>query len=226
MTCNFCIGGSKWPALFPGIRPKVATLNLCRFIPLARELFLNIGCISASANSLTTLLNRSNNKNHKSNRDGFTSNAVVLVVGGIREQQDCTYPNRYRFVLKNRRGFVRIALQSGASLVPSISFGENDYYDMIEHKPYAWMQRIFKIQNWPMFFFGRGYLQYNFGLIPKRRPITTVIGAPIHLKKNLIPSQDEINGVHELFCTRLVQLFEEHKAKYVKNFEHVHLEFV
>lgn len=38
-------------------------------------------------------------------------------------------------VLAKRKGFVRIALQTGAKLVPVIGFGENDLYDVQEPGP-------------------------------------------------------------------------------------------
>jgi hypothetical protein len=39
-------------------------------------------------------------------------------------------------VLNKRKGFVRIALQTGAQLVPVIGFGENDLYDIKEPGPW------------------------------------------------------------------------------------------
>jgi len=45
-------------------------------------------------------------------------------------------------VLAKRKGFVRIALQTGAKLVPVIGFGENDLYDVKEPGPMRlWLQR-------------------------------------------------------------------------------------
>lgn len=75
------------------------------------------------------MLKQSNNPNDKSNSDGFTSTAAGLIVGGAREQR-LAEPNVYKFVLKNRKGFVKIALRTGASLVPAISFGENNTFDV------------------------------------------------------------------------------------------------
>lgn len=81
-------------------------------MPYAREIMLAVGTCWASANSLTKLLTQSNDPNDKLNRDGYTSNAVGLVVGGEREQR-YVYPDTYRFFLKTRKGFVRIALKTG-----------------------------------------------------------------------------------------------------------------
>ena len=37
-------------------------------------------------------------------------------------------PGTFNVVLGRRKGFVRLALQTGSSLVPVVSFGENDLF--------------------------------------------------------------------------------------------------
>lgn len=44
-------------------------------------------------------------------------------------------PGHHELVLKRRKGFVRIALQSGAALVPTYSFGENDTFRTANELP-------------------------------------------------------------------------------------------
>jgi 1-acyl-sn-glycerol-3-phosphate acyltransferase len=51
-----------------------------------------------------------------------------LVVGGTAESL-YVRPHTMDLVLKRRKGFVRIAAETGASLVPVICFGENDLFD-------------------------------------------------------------------------------------------------
>ena len=53
--------------------------------------------------------------------------AVILIIGGAEEAFDAR-PGSYRLTLRNRKGFVRKALQHGADLVPVFSFGENELY--------------------------------------------------------------------------------------------------
>lgn len=199
-------------------------------MPIVREILLSLGYASATESALKTLLTQSNDPNDEKNRDGFTSNGIALIAGGVREVY-YAFPNNYKCALAKRRGFVRIALETGASLVPAISFGENDLYKeidlstgtgqgIIKYISETCKYPISKILN------GRGFLQHNFGLLPIRHPINTVIGAPIHLEKISNPSIELINQTHELFCTRLTELFETHKCKYVKNFEHIRLHIV
>lgn len=191
---------------------------------------MSFGVCSASANSLTTLLQQSNDPNDESNQDGYTSNGVGLVVGGAQESF-YALPNTYKCVLKHRKGFVRIALKTGASLVPSISFGENDLFEIINYKPGSWgrliqdtFKRITKVA--PVHFNGRGYLQYDYGIIPRRQKVTTVIGAPINVDKNSTPTEEEVDKIHDLFCTQLKELFETHKSKYVEDCDKVQLEII
>lgn len=172
---NFSTSHSKWSTLFPGTRPKCTTLGFTTLMPVQREILFGCGISSASENSLTTLLMQSNNPIDRSNRDGYSSNAVGLIVGGAREAF-ISVPNMYKCYLKKRKGFIRIALQTGASLVPAISFGENETYEIIDYEPGSWVRliqdTIERYTKQPMTHYnGRGYLQYNFGLIPKRKPV-------------------------------------------------------
>lgn len=150
------------------------------------------------------------------------------MVGGAQEALNAR-PGIYKLVLKNRKGFVRIAIETGASLVPVFSFGEVEVYDQPSNEPGT---KIRKFQDFfkkytgiaPALFVGRGFFQYSFGLIPRRHQITTVVGAPIETDQNHTPSDKEIEAVHTKFMDALVKLFEDHKQKYLKNAENIHLE--
>lgn len=223
---NFASNHSKWSKLFPGARPKLTTVDLFTKLPILRELVLGGGLCSSSEESLKWMLSQSNDPSHEANQDGYTSNAVGLVVGGIRELFFFTKPNTYSCAIKERRGFVRLALELGVPLVPALSFGENDLHEAIELKPHRLWYPLFKnaclqyANRIPQHHIGR------FGWVPYRHPITTVIGEPIYLKKTPMPSVEEIETTYELFCTRLKELFESHKSEYVKNCDHIHLEIV
>lgn len=222
---NFGSNHSKWSKLFPGVRSRLITLDLNTKLPLTRELVLGCGICSASAKSLKWLLSQSNDPFHETNHDGYTSNAVGLVVGGARETF-FTQPNTYSCAIKKRRGFIRIALETGAPLVPALSFGENNLHQANEVKSNSLWYRLIKnpcmryANRVPPLHSGR------FGLVPNRHPITTVIGEPIHLQKTPMPTNEEIEQTFELFCTQLKALFEAQKSKYIENCEHIHLEIV
>lgn len=222
---NFGSNHSKWSKLFPGVRPKLTTLDLNTKLPVTREMVLGCGLCSASERSLKCLLSQSNDPLHAANHDGHTANAVGLIVGGARETF-FTQPNKYSCAIKKRRGFIRIALESGVPLVPALSFGENNLHAANEVKRDGLWYRLIKnpclryANRVPPLHSGR------FGLVPNRHPITTVIGEPIQLKKTPMPTSEEIEQTFELFCMQLKELFESQKSKYIENCEHIHLEIV
>lgn len=72
-------------------------------------------------------------------------------------------------------------------------------------------------------FIGRGFLQYSFGLIPRRHPVTTVVGSPIDTEQTGTPSNEKVDEIHEQFSVALQKLFDEHKSKYIKNADKVRL---
>lgn len=149
------------------------------------------------------------------------------MVGGAQEAMYAR-PGNYRLVINKRKGFVKIAIQTGASLVPVFSFGEIDIFDQPDNSP-GTKTRAYQefVKKWtgvaPVNFFGRGFSEKSFGLIPHRRPITTVVGAPIDVKKNPNPTPEEINEYHGKFIEAMNKLFEDHKAKYIKDSEKVKL---
>lgn len=200
--------------------------------------------MNVSSASIKFALSQPTDKSAPINSDGYTSNAVsciievrnvflkiflqaVLMVGGAQEALNAR-PGNYQLVLKKRKGFVKIALQTGASIVPIFSFNEVEVYDQPSNEPGT---KIRKFQDTfkkytgiaPAVFIGRGFFQYSFGLIPRRHPIHTVVGAPIDTVKTEAPTSKDIDDLHAKFITALEKLFEDHKQKYLKNADKVRL---
>ncbi|KAL7025168.1 hypothetical protein ACKWTF_013374 [Chironomus riparius] len=221
--CNFVTNGTNFHQLFPGIRSRMVSLTYHFYIPFYRELVLAWGAMSAKYESIKNALGQSTDENAPLNiKDGYRSNAVILSVGGAQEAMK-SKPGEYKIYLKKRKGFVKAVLETGASLVPVFSFGEVDVYDQIDGPKIRKFQVILKRLTTiaPIIFVGRSFLPV--GGIPYRKPINTVIGAPIEVTKNPTPSQSDIDNLHERFMGELEKLFEEHKGKYLKNAKDVNL---
>jgi len=77
-------------------------LPLQFYYPFTREFVLNLGIRSVSKESCEYLLN---------DKLG-PGRALVIVTGGIREQS-LTQNNKLNLYLKNRKGFIKLALQYG-----------------------------------------------------------------------------------------------------------------
>ena len=131
-------------------------------------------------------------------------------------------PGNYRLVLNKRKGFVKIAIQTGIPLVPVFSFGETEIFDQFSNEPGTFLRAYQDfVKKWtgiaPAMPYARGLSAKSYGLIPYRRPITTVIGAPIEVKQNSNPSRNEIDELHANFVKAIIKLYENHKEKYLTN---------
>lgn len=103
---------SEWLKLFPQVRPKVGTLDQHFTIPFLRDLLRWWGLVSVSKESLVYYLTKSNDPKDPNNSDGFTSNAIAILVGGAQEALD-SHPGKYILTLKKRKGFVKMAIRTG-----------------------------------------------------------------------------------------------------------------
>ncbi|XP_024890067.1 diacylglycerol O-acyltransferase 2-like [Temnothorax curvispinosus] len=207
--------------LFPGLEIRPITLDQHFKVPLFREYVYSLGFCASSVRSIEYLLSTPP-------ESPYTGKATILIVGGVSEMMEST-PGTYRILLKRRKGFIKLALKHGTSLVPVFSFGETDLYNQIYRPEGSTFRRIQNhIRNLigvpPVVFSGRGFFQYSFGLIPKRLPVTVVVGSPIELPKITDPTPEEIDIHHETFIKHLVELFETQKHNYIKNSEKVTLE--
>jgi len=193
--------------LFPGIKTHIQTLAINWKIPLMREAFIFLGAGNASKPALLNTLNPKN-----------PGSSALLVTGGALESM-YAQPYTSKVVLKSRAGFVKLALQTGSSLVPVWGYGENNLYDNLA----ASSPKILKIQRQiqkaisfaPLLVTGRGVFSYSGGLLPRRRPISVVVGPPIHVgKADPTPSQERIEEVHAQYLKAVVELFTTYKDIY------------
>ena len=111
--------------MFPGITNTLLTLDSNFRIPLYRDYALRMGLASVSRESCENILSKGGR-----NGEGM-GRAITIVVGGARESLDAK-PYTLRLVLKRRKGFVKLAIRTGADLVPVLAFGENDLYDQFD----------------------------------------------------------------------------------------------
>jgi 2-acylglycerol O-acyltransferase 2 len=146
--------------------------------------------------------------------------AAVLIPGGALEALNVNSDkDKIRLVLNRRKGFIKLALRFGVSLVPTFSFGENFIYDQIKPENGSLLQRFQVLtEKWigftPVLFFGRGIFQYNFGLLPNRKKITVVVGKPISVDKIEEPTRDQIESLHSKYVQELENLYNEYNPKY------------
>ncbi|XXG98346.1 hypothetical protein Hte_004669 [Hypoxylon texense] len=197
---------------FPGITNSLLTLDSNFRIPLYREYVLAAGVRSVSKESIVNILTKGG-----PNGEGM-GRGVTIVIGGARESLEAQ-PGQMRLILKERKGFVKIAVRTGADLVPVLAFGENNLYDQLHPKehPIVHKLQMFILKVWKFtlpFLHGRGIFNYDVGLMPYRRPLNIVVGAPIKVTQAATVDQAEINRLHDLYVAELQKLWDRYKDEF------------
>ncbi|CAI5969476.1 unnamed protein product [Closterium sp. NIES-65] len=203
---------SAFRALFPATRPVPLVASVCFRIPLARTYCLWGGVREVSRQGFLTALK--------------DTGAAVLCPGG---QSELTYhaTNQSSCIALCARkiGFVRIAVQSNALLVPTLSFGEPHSFDNLFHWPslqrFTYRRFGFPIPFWPVGLFGCLPL-------PRDRPMALVMGRPFD-PRSLIPtinsedpSYEDLCMIRDYYYAEVKALFDRHKA--IHGFPHLTLE--
>jgi len=202
-ACCFASEAEDFSVKFPGISPHLTSIEGNLWMPVFREFFLCFGAVSSSRKSLSNLLSTPGG-----------GSAPVLMVGGVPEM-DNSNQDQVRLVLMKRKGFVKMALRHGASLVPTFSFGETGTYRQTGELARGLQQTVKKfIGIAPVIFFGRGWIQDTFGILPERNPVTVVVGKPIEVEKNENPSDNDIDDLHEKYVNDLKKLYNKYNPQF------------
>lgn len=209
---NFATESTGFSQLFPGITPHLLTLASNFKIPIYRDILLSLGICSVSKQSCSTVLRRGKGQ------------AITIIIGGAAESLRAR-PGINELTLKRRLGFIKLAIQYGADLVPVFSFGENDIYNQMPNEKgttlYALQRKFQSVFGFTLpLFHGRGLLNYNFGLMPYRRTIVSVVGKPIHVEKKEKPTLEEIEHIQNLYIEELFRTWEKYKDIFAKRRTH------
>ncbi|CAB9496097.1 wax alcohol acyltransferase 2 [Seminavis robusta] len=164
-------------------------------IPVVREFFLVFGYIDASRHVADAALD--------------AGKSIFVVTGGEEESMYATSTGSGGqediLVLKNRKGFVRLALKHGASLLPIFGVGNNDTFVRYNFAMgfRQWIQKTFKIAL-PIFH-GRFFTP-----LPYHTPIKVIVGEPIHVPKptdtNAKPDEKLVNEYHQKYIEALKEI--------------------
>ncbi|CAL3962167.1 unnamed protein product [Diplocarpon coronariae] len=201
--------------LFPGIKNTLLTLDSNFRIPVYRDYALAMGIASVSRESCENLLSKGG-----PNKEGM-GRGITIVIGGARESLDAQ-PHQLRLVLKRRKGFVKMAIRTGADLVPVLAFGENDLYDQLQPdshpKIHKFQLLVKKLLGFTIpLFHARGIFNYDVGLMPYRRPLNIVVGKPIRVIQSSQPEQEDIDRVHEEYVQELEAIWHTWKDTFAKD---------
>ena len=144
--------------------------------------------------------------------------AITIVVGGARESLDAQ-PHSLRLVLKRRKGFVKLAIRTGADLVPTLAFGENELYDQVQPEQHPFIHKtqlvVKKILGFTVpLFHARGVFNYDVGMMPYRRPVNVVVGKAIKVQQASKPDEAYVDEIHGRYVQELERIWEEWKDEF------------
>ena len=192
VNCTLNTNCAGFRELFPGLRRWGVTLREVFYFFLVRDYILLAGFISADRQALEQKL-----------RQG---DSIVLITGGAAEAL-YAQSGRFTLYLKRRQGFLKLALETGAAVVPCLGFGENDCFstlDVTKHEHASLMNLLLRI---------RKVLRFSTPLvtwpIPRRNPIHVVVGAPVAFAPGT-----SVEECHKQYIVAVTKLYNEHKAKY------------
>ncbi|KAJ3287356.1 diacylglycerol O-acyltransferase 1, partial [Blyttiomyces sp. JEL0837] len=202
---NFGTEAGGFSKLFPGVDLRLLTLESNFRIPI-----FPLGICSVSRRSCDTVLQKG------------PGHSIMIVPGGAAEAL-YAFPGTLDLVLKRRLGFIKLALRHGAHLVPVIGFGENDLWNQVPNPKGSTLRKLQQtFQKYasfsPPLLYGRGIFLYDYGILPYRKSVVTLVGEPIVCPKISNPTEADLLEYQKLYLDGLKKLYEDNKEKYaVKN---------
>lgn len=202
----FCTSALGFDRLFPGVKVNFLGASGNFKIPLLREYLIGLGMGDVSKAGCLKALT--------------AGRSIGIAIGG-REEGLLAAPGKADITLEKRKGFVAIALTTGAALVPVYAFGENDLYDTAYGFPKGHvlrrLQRLLAPIDLPVML-GAG-LFFSRGFLPKQRPLNVVVGEPIILPKFTGSTKtqvfrDMVDKYHNIYTESLTRLHAAHADRF------------
>lgn len=189
----------QWHNLYPNIATDAFCAAALMNVPFVRDVAMWLGCRDVSRQAITHCL--SNGRN------------AFLVPGGQAEMRESKSDHHELVLVYRHQGFVRLALQQQVSLVPVLSFGEQDIFDNVSYP---------RIQGWFVRKFGFGYPHFPYGRwklpLPRAPKLKVVVGNPIPCPKMTVKDpydpeiQPYVDEMHKKYFEEIERIFEKYKA--------------
>jgi len=157
--------------------PKGLTDRRIFRIPVLRQFFMDLGIVLAHPQTGAALLER--------------GEIVYIMPGGAREAFKSSR-DRYQLMWKRRKGFVRLAMQTGAPIIPAVCIGIDETYHVF-FEGYKLSERLFgKDVFLPI------SLPVGLGPLPLPARLTHHIGKPIRFRYRPGDAADprKVNRLH------------------------------
>lgn len=187
----------SYPAVM-GYSIRGVASSVALVVPIFKQILSAIGIVDASRDSLLAVL-----------KQDLT---VGISSGGVAEVFETNSSSDTEvIILKNRKGFVKLAFMTGADIVPSYSFGNTAMYSLWTGGRIQSILEYFsrRIGFAVVPFWGRFFLP-----VPYRVPTLCVMGKSLPVDLNPNPTEAEIDEVHEKLIVSMIALFDKYKYAY------------
>eukprot|EP00520_Triparma_pacifica_P007668 CAMPEP_0118667098 /NCGR_PEP_ID=MMETSP0785-20121206/19593_1 /TAXON_ID=91992 /ORGANISM="Bolidomonas pacifica, Strain CCMP 1866" /LENGTH=241 /DNA_ID=CAMNT_0006561505 /DNA_START=219 /DNA_END=944 /DNA_ORIENTATION=+ len=172
---------------------KTAAASVVTMVPILKHVMGVFGLIDAGGKNL---------KEHI--KKGGAEGSVVIYIGGIAELFKSSRKEE-RLYLSKRKGFIKLALTTGADIIPLYLLGNTDTLTVVKNGPLATLSRKMGVS-----------ITYFWGLfntpIPRPSQMVYVRGRPLGITKMDNPKQEDIDRWHEVYCKEVERLFETYKG--------------
>jgi hypothetical protein len=189
--------------LLPGIRPVTLSASIIFSLPVLRDVLEFVGLREITRQTFVRTLEQ--------------RNAILIVPGGQAElvlTSRFTTQREAAFYARHK-GFIRLSLQQGASVVPILVFGEVTSLRNFVDTPriHRWTYRML---SFPLPYLIGG--KWKILPFPSREGLKFVIGKPIEppasCRPGLVPTEDQVESYHRLFYETSKDLWNKHRKTF------------
>lgn len=172
---------------------RTAVANVMLWTPILAPMLRWLGCIAASKANIVKAL------------DEGTCIVIPDGMAGAFHSDSA----EERVYIQSRTGFIRTVIQQGALLVPVYCFGHTQLWDVWPSHD-SWIAHLSRrFQFSLIWFWGEWWMPP----LPRRVPLTMVIGKGIPITKNANPSAEQVKEVHQLFSQSLCSLYARYRSE-------------
>lgn len=148
--------------------------------------------------------------NHHNFKEFMKKGKKIIIIPGGFEEATITDYNEDRVFIKNRKGFIKYALQHEYTVFPCYGFNENKTYYYFSCIKLGLFLNKFKIPG--VFFFSKFLnLLPNFDV-----DLVTVVGNGIKMPLIPHPTKEDIDKYHQIYIEELVRLFNKYAERFNK----------
>ena len=187
--------GGTFERLFPGIDTRTLGASPMFWVPGAREICLWMGAVDARKQTAQRILR--------------TPQLSLFIYPGGSKEIFLTNPHSTVTSLIARRGFVRLALEHGCHLVPTLVFREKYMYSVWTPPP-AVVRFFLRVLKTPVLLFSGRYFTW----LPFHTYLSIVFDKPIEVTRNERPSEEEVEEVWQAYRKAIVGLWDKYKTTY------------